>query len=259
MKSVRPSRTRRRNSGWFSSVASTSQAGTTAVASISTFARGSSRAPTTTTRHRRIVPAHDLAIGLADLLARGEVAGAIGDVPGQPHDVRRRRRGGLQHAGDVAQRLRHLRSKVVGLKLARRRIPADLAGSDDHATGARTDAIGDNPPARFHPIGLIASNSLMRCVPPASRKRCSLPVSVRGSVPHELDPARILVRRDLALHEVLQLLRPAPAPRLAPSPQHHEGLDDLPALRVRHADHRAFGHCRCAAAAPSSTSGPAML
>ncbi len=59
----------------------------------------------------------------------------------------------------------------------------------------------------------------------------------------ELDGARVLVRRHGLLDEVLQCLdhrRPGFMARM----QHHEGLDDLPALRVRHADHAALGHGR---------------
>src|SRR5437667_10422340 len=57
----------------------------------------------------------------------------------------------------------------------------------------------------------------------------------------ELDRARVLVRRNRRLDEVLQLAHQRVAGASAVA-QHDVGLDDLAALRIGRADHRALGH-----------------
>ena len=76
-----------------------------------------------------------------------------------------------------------------------------------------------------------------------SLKRCSLPVSVRGRLAHELDLARVLERRDAGLHVVLQRLDHRGVAGVARL-EHAEGLDDHAALLVGLADHAALGHGR---------------
>src|SRR5215831_18754228 len=100
--------------------------------------------------------------------------------------------------------------------------------------------------------------SLSRCRPPRNARAGSAvsPVSLEAlelakpeslqlaglgprQLAHELDRPRVLVRRDGALDEVLQLAPERLAP-FAARLQHDEGLDDFTALAIRRADHRAF-------------------
>ena len=87
--------------------------------------------------HRREVPAHDAAVGLADLALAGEVLPLVGDVPGQAHDVLDVAAGGAHDRGDVGQRLLHLADEVAGLEHLVG-VPADLAADVEPAASAST-------------------------------------------------------------------------------------------------------------------------
>src|SRR5687767_336882 len=124
-------------------------------------------------RHRGKVPAHELAVGLADRFQGTEVFLLVEHVPGEAHDVLGLAAGLRQDGEDVLERLAELPGEIARFPPALAG-PADLAGDeDDLAAGddAVREALGARPARRlkdFH-----AALNL---------KRCSFPVSVRGSV-----------------------------------------------------------------------------
>src|SRR5689334_17940793 len=124
-------------------------------------------------RHHRIVATHQLAVGKTDLLQRREVLFLVEHVPGQPHDVLGPAVRFLQDREDVFQGLPELPGEVARLPLALA-APADLAGDEDQLA-ARGDAVGET-------LGPGPARRLQDLHgQPLSLKRCTLPVSVRGS------------------------------------------------------------------------------
>ena len=115
----------------------------------------------------------------------GQVLVAVDDVPGHPHDVLRPPARLGEHRDDVRESLPRLRGEVVGLERLRG-VPADLAADRDERA-ARGDAV--RVAFRLRPAGRLQDlqHGLLLCrVRQAdaiwrSLKRCSLPVSVRGS------------------------------------------------------------------------------
>src|SRR5437867_1641901 len=132
-------------------------------------------------RHRRVVASDDLAVGGTDRAPRAEIVIPAGDEPGQSDQLFRARSRCAQHRHDVPQRLRCLRGEVVARERVCRRVPANLPGGDDDASGGghamrvavrrRPTGGGDGRRTRH-----LAHRSLSR-----RRKRWSLPVAVRGS------------------------------------------------------------------------------
>ena len=117
--------------------------------------------------------ADHLAVNLAQLFEAGVVLAAVQDVPRHAHHVLRPGTPFGQHRQHIAQGLRGLGDEIIALELLLR-IPANLAANKDlgatcgHAVGV---ALGRHPAGRmevFHGV--------------FSLKRCSLPVSVRGSL-----------------------------------------------------------------------------
>src|SRR5262249_35339768 len=124
------------------------------------------------------MPAHDGAVGDADVLQGREIFLLVDHVPGEPHDVLRSSAGLRQHLDDVLQRLLELAGEVVRFPLALAG-PADLSGDEDELA-ARDDAVGEA--ARFRPrrrLQYLHHAHFPVCL---NLKRCTLPVSVRGSV-----------------------------------------------------------------------------
>src|SRR5690348_8424953 len=125
-------------------------------------------------RHGRIVAAHQFPVGGADLLERRQVLLLVQHVPGEAHQVFGFSPGLSQHVEDVLQRLPELPGEraLAPFALAG---PADLAGDEDELA-LRGDAVGEalrpRPARRLQRLD-------HRCA--LSLKRCSLPVSVRGS------------------------------------------------------------------------------
>src|SRR5688572_9575218 len=124
--------------------------------------------------HGGKVLAHELAVRLADRFQCAQVFLPVEHVPGETHDVLGFSLRFLQHRDDVLQGLPKLPRKVARFPLALAG-PADLPGDEDErALGgdAVREALGAGPPRRLQDRH---SGAL-------SLKRCSLPVSVRGSV-----------------------------------------------------------------------------
>src|SRR5207302_11182727 len=95
-------------------------------------------------------------------------------VPGEPHEVLRSAARLRQYLDDVLQRLLELAGEIVRLPFALAG-PTDLPG-DEHQLAARGDAVGEaarlGPRRRLQELHHACFLSL---------KRCTLPVSVRGS------------------------------------------------------------------------------
>jgi hypothetical protein len=120
----------------------------------------------------------------------------------------------------------------------------------------RRDATTD-----YRPAGASDARCRQHHREPCSRcrnfARCSLPVSVRGSVSRYSIGARVLVRRDRLLDVVLQRARRRLVRRDARL-QHDERLDDLPPPFVGHAHDAALGDRRVQQQRAFDV-GPAML
>src|SRR5256885_4459236 len=125
--------------------------------------------------HGREMPAHQLAIRCSDIAQRGEIFLLVEHIPGEPHDVMRLAARLGQDLEDVGDRLAELAGEVARSPFALRR-PANLAGDEDQAA-FRHDAVGVALGAR--PAGRL-QDLHHACF--LNLKRCSLPVSVRGSV-----------------------------------------------------------------------------
>src|SRR5260221_14451249 len=91
-------------------------------------------------RHRRKVPAEDVAPGAADRRQAGEVLALVRDVPGHEGDMLRPRAGRREHGNGVAQGLPELTDQIVRREELRLG-PADLAGDEDEAA-APADSLG---------------------------------------------------------------------------------------------------------------------
>src|SRR5688572_6776074 len=119
--------------------------------------------------------AHQVAVGSADFLQRGEVLLAVEHVPGEAHDVLRLAFRLLENLEDVLDGLAELAGEGFFLPLALAG-PADLAG-DEHQPAADDDAVGEALGAR--PGGWL---EYLHHAVFLSLKRWSFPVSVRGRV-----------------------------------------------------------------------------
>src|SRR5256885_14958259 len=125
--------------------------------------------------HGREMPAHQLAIRLAYVAKRAEIFLLVEHIPRKPHEVMWLAARFGQHLKDVGDRLAELAGEVTRSPFALRR-PANLAGDEDQAA-FRHDAVGVALGAR--PAGWL-QDLHHACF--LSLNRCSLPVSVRGSV-----------------------------------------------------------------------------
>src|SRR4029077_6812971 len=124
------------------------------------------------------MPAHQLAVGGADFLQRRQIFLLVEHVPGQPHDVLGFAFGLFQDGNYIQERLAELAGEVAPPPFALG-LPADLAG-DEPQRAARRDAVGEA--LRPRPAGRLKDPQSAHLCIPFSLNRCSLPVSVRGSV-----------------------------------------------------------------------------
>src|SRR5262245_16836710 len=136
---------------------------------------GLDQAPDLHHGHGREVLAHQLAIGRANRFQRIQIFLAVEHVPRQPHDVLRPAVRFFQDFQNIEKTLPELAGEVVRFPLAFAG-PADLAG-DEHQRSAGGDAVGKA-------LGACPARRLknFHFSVPLSLKRCSFPVSVRGSV-----------------------------------------------------------------------------
>src|SRR5688572_20766136 len=120
------------------------------------------------------MPAHELAVRVPHGLQRVEVLALVEHIPGQAHDVLGPSVRLREHFEDVGERLAELAREIARFPFAFAG-PAHLAGNE-HELPARSDSIGEA--FRSRPAGRLEDihGEVL------SLKRCSLPVSVRGSV-----------------------------------------------------------------------------
>src|SRR3990172_1903234 len=130
-------------------------------------------------RHRRVVLADQFAVGGADLVDRAEVLLLVGDVPGHADDVLGPAARLCENGQGVAQRLAELAGKRPLLEDALR-IEGHLSRDVDGGSASCGDAV--RIALRAHPAGRLQDPDHGALLPSVlSLKRCSLPVSVRGS------------------------------------------------------------------------------
>src|SRR5260221_1465896 len=196
------------------------------------------------------MPPHDRAVGDADVLQRREIFLLVEHVPREAHDVLRLAAGLRQDFGDVLQRLLELAGEVVRFPFAFTG-PADLAGDEDELAAGR-DAVGEA--ARLGPTGRL--ERLHHDVF-LSLKRCTLPVSVRGSV-SMTSIARGYLYGAITFFTCSWSWRTVPSPGALPGLRTTNALTIVPRSSSGQptTPHSATAGCASSAA---STSGPAML
>src|SRR2546422_2609382 len=206
--------------------------------------------------HRREMTPDDFAINRAEPAVRIAIFALVDQVPGHPNEVLGTRARFGEHGDDVRKRLARLRHQVGGLELLRR-IPADLARDKHQLTTSRNAvriALGRRPVRRLQ---YLHDEATFACADWHSLKRCSLPVSVRGS-----DGTYSIARG--YLYGAIVCLTKSCSPRVVASSAVYPGLSTTYALTIcpRCSSEAATtphsATAGCSSNAPS-TSGPAML
>ena len=108
--------------------------GTTAVASISTFACALHEGNDLYDAHRGEILAHHRTVRRADIRELCAIFVAARDIPGQPYDVFRAGLRLREHGANVLERLPYLVGKTLARETAMR-IPADLSGDENLPAG----------------------------------------------------------------------------------------------------------------------------
>ena len=144
--------------------------GTTAVASISTFARCSTNATTCTSAIAGKCLPMISRYTRAHLLQARHVLVTIGHVPRQPHEVLGPGASLGEHLDDVAQRLRNLIDEVVALELLLA-VPADHAAEEQHPSRWRRPRSSSPAPASSWPGSRNSCTLISRPRTRASRGR----------------------------------------------------------------------------------------
>src|SRR5436190_3775310 len=201
-------------------------------------------------RHGREMPAHDGAVSDADVLQGREIFLLVDHIPGQPHDVLRLAVRLCEHLDDVLQRLLELAGEVARFPSSLAG-PADLSGDEDElAAGgdAVGEALGACPAGRLQDLHHDCFLSL---------KRCTLPVSVRGSVSMN-SICRGYLYGAITFFTCSWSWRTAPSPAALPGLRTTKALTIVPRSSSGQptTPHSATAGCASSAV---STSGPAML